>query len=776
MIPCSGGHSLRTHRSVTVLLRLSSSTYLGAKYIERLALFFLILLFVPFSALWAGREFPQQPGEQVAAQQILVKLAPGVLPAAVIPGIAPGASAVALDRFNLYLVQLPGAVTNSILSALAAHPLVVFAEPNRVRHALVQAPNDPDYSSQWDLQTVRALLAWGVIPDQYLTSATAGTNRITVAILDTGADCTHPDFKNLGGSSTDSAVGGQFRFSLSQAPVPTTIQSPTCAWQDDNGHGTHVSGTVAAATQNGVGVAALGYPLQIVMYKVLNSSGSGTDAVISSAIKSAADAGVNIISMSLGGTGYSQSLQDAVTYAWQRNVLVVCAAGNSGDSTLIFPGAANYAIGVAATDSTNSRASFSTTGDAVGIAAPGVGILSTLPTYPVALGTNYGTLSGTSMATPHVAALAGLLAMTNPNATAAGIAQRIQQSASSTDPTGGWNQFTGYGIIDAYNAVTGTLRGASLGSLVGQVVDSTGAAVPGALVSIGSQAITANTGGLFRFAGLAPGTYTLTTTANGFNPQVITAVVAAGADTKVNIAMQVSYGRLTGTVTDQGVPIAGAIVQALSGSLIAATAVTDTNGLYTLWLSAGTYTVRASVLSRNSTSISGQQVNAGAATTVNLPVSRLGNITGTVLDGTGKPVANAQIFVSGGSVTTGTATDANGNYSTIGLPAGTYNVTATGPVSGTASASGVTVSPDTSTLLNLQFTQTSSPIVIYNTGVATGGGLLADGAVDPHYTITSSADPGFPGPNAFVVTSSGFPIPPWAADSPASKWIGPQAN
>ena len=72
MIPCSGGHSLRTHGSVTVFLRLSGSTYLGAKYIERLAFFFLILLFVPFSALWAGREFPQQPGEQVAAQQILV--------------------------------------------------------------------------------------------------------------------------------------------------------------------------------------------------------------------------------------------------------------------------------------------------------------------------------------------------------------------------------------------------------------------------------------------------------------------------------------------------------------------------------------------------------------------------------------------------------------------------------------------------------------------------------------------------------------------------------
>jgi hypothetical protein len=736
----------------------------------------LFLLVVPaVSILWAGREFPQKPGEQVVGGQILLKLAPGALPSTVISSIAPAASAVAQDRADLYLLQLPsGSISSAgnITSLLASHPLVVFAEPNRVRHSLVQAPTDSNYSSQWDLQTVRALLAWGVIPDRYLTSTTAGTNRITVAILDTGADCTHPDFKNLSGSSADSAAGGQLRFSLSQAPVPTTISSPTCSWQDDNGHGTHVAGTVAAATNNGVGVASLGYALQVVVYKVLDASGSGTDSVIASAIKSAADAGVNIISMSLGGAGFSQTLQDAVTYAWQRNVLVVCAAGNTGDGTLIFPAAANYALGVAATDSSNNRASFSTIGDAVDIAAPGVSILSTFPSYPAPLGTNYGYLSGTSMATPHVSALAGMTAMMNPAPNAAAIAQRLQQTASSTDPTGGWNQYTGYGIIDAYNAVTGTLRSASLGGIVGQVVDSSGAAVPGAQVTLGAQVVTANAGGLFRFGSLSPGTYSLNAGASGFSPQTISAVVAAGADTTTNIAMQVSYARFTGIVTDLGVPVAGVIVQALSGGLIKSTAVTDISGQYTLWVTAGTYNVRASSVARNNATVSNQQATAGSATPVNLSMSLLGNIRGTVSDAGGKPVANADISVSGGSVNLGTSTDSSGNYTTAGLPTGTYTVTATSGTS-TASVSSIGVSPDNTTVANLQFTKGS--IAIYNTGVSSAGSLLADGAVDPHYTLTSSADAGAPGPNLFVVNSSGFPFPYWLGNGPSSKWIAPLA-
>src|ERR1035438_9650684 len=113
--------------------------------------------------------------------------------------------------------------------------------------------------------------------------------------------------------------------------------------------------------------------------------------------------------MSLGGPGYSQTMQQAMDWAWQQNVLVVAAAGNTGDNSLQYPGGGNHVLGVAATDSANARASFSTYGNWIKIAGPGVNVLSTVPTYANGFGLNYGLASGTSMATPHVAAVGGLL-------------------------------------------------------------------------------------------------------------------------------------------------------------------------------------------------------------------------------------------------------------------------------------------------------------------------------------------------------------------------------
>src|SRR5262249_43953117 len=152
---------------------------------------------------------------------------------------------------------------------------VDFVEPDRIRQVIVSAPNDSNYTSQWGLTTVRALQAWNVMNLSYLTSATAGTGRVKVAVLDTGADCGHPDFMNAGGSSTASASGGQLPWTGSQTYTPTPVTSPACVWQDDHGHGTHVSGIVAAATGNGIGVSSLGFNVQVLEYKVLNSAGSG---------------------------------------------------------------------------------------------------------------------------------------------------------------------------------------------------------------------------------------------------------------------------------------------------------------------------------------------------------------------------------------------------------------------------------------------------------------------------------------------------------------------
>ena len=153
--------------------------------------------------------------------------------------------------------------------------------------------------------------------------------------------------------------------------MPTTVPSAACNWQDDNGHGTHVAGILAAATSNATGISSLGFPLQVLSFKVLDNTGSGSDSVVANAIATAVDAGARVVSMSLGGAGYSQTIQSAINYAWQHNVLVIAAAGNSASSALFYPGGANFAIGVSASDTNNNLASFSNFGSGVSVAAPG---------------------------------------------------------------------------------------------------------------------------------------------------------------------------------------------------------------------------------------------------------------------------------------------------------------------------------------------------------------------------------------------------------------------
>src|SRR5208283_3318078 len=205
----------------------------------------------------------------------------------------------------------------------------------------------------------------------YLTASSAGSQRTHVAVLDTGLDCTHPDFANAGSSSLDSAQGGQINFALSQGLVPTTVPNPCAAWADDYGHGTGTAGIIGASAQNGIGIAGVAYPVDLVIYKVTNSSGQADDATIANAIMTAANSGVHVISISLGGNGYAQSLQTAINYAWARDAIVVSSAGNNNNSSLFFPADADEAIAVSATDNTNSLTSFSNYGPFISLGAPG---------------------------------------------------------------------------------------------------------------------------------------------------------------------------------------------------------------------------------------------------------------------------------------------------------------------------------------------------------------------------------------------------------------------
>ena len=265
------------------------------------------------------------------------------------------------------------------LARLRQDPNVLYA----YRDQRVQAfytPNDPGIGYQWSLPRVRALEAWDVM---------RGSSSVVIGVLDTGVEATHPDLQNKLVLPGYNALDGSTNTN------------------DGHGHGTHVSGIAAAATDNGVGVAGAGFNSRIVPVKVLGDSGEGSFSSIIGGIRWAADHGVKVINMSLGGTvdypGEEVPLQDAVNYARERGVVVVAAAGNSGDQTRSYPGALENVICVASTNENDARSGFSSYGSWVDVGAPGSNILSSVR------GGGYAYYSGTSMATPLVAGEAALL-------------------------------------------------------------------------------------------------------------------------------------------------------------------------------------------------------------------------------------------------------------------------------------------------------------------------------------------------------------------------------
>jgi subtilisin family serine protease len=213
---------------------------------------------------------------------------------------------------------------------------------------------------------------------------------------------------------------------------------------DGNGHGTHVAGTAAAETNNGTGGAGTCPNCRIMPVRVLDNNGSGSLSNVANGIAWASDNGAQVINLSLGGPG-STALQDAVNYAWNRGSFLACAAGNDGTSstTNARPGAYTNCFAVASTTSSDSRSSFSNYGTWVEAAAPGSSIYSTW------LGSSYNTISGTSMATPHVAGVAGLLRSQGLSNSA--IRSRL---CNTSDRIAGTGSLWSCGRVNAYRAVT----------------------------------------------------------------------------------------------------------------------------------------------------------------------------------------------------------------------------------------------------------------------------------------------------------------------------------
>jgi subtilisin family serine protease len=284
--------------------------------------------------------------------------------------------------------------------------------------------NDPMNSQQYSLKLIQAEEAWAI---------NEGNPKVKIAILDTGVDVTHPDLK-------DKIVTGRNMFDTTKPPM------------DDNGHGTHCAGIAAAVVNNGEGIAGVASKCSIMPVKVLKA-GSGTDDTIAEGIVWAADNGANVITMSLGLYRSSKPIEDALQYALDKGVTITASAGNNDDeNTIHLPSTYPGVIEVGAVDDKDKKASFSNYGKFMSIAAPGVGIISTLPTYATQKPLNYGKLSGTSMAAPHVAGLVGLILSQKPNLKPAEV-KKVLESTSKDLGDKGWDKYFGAGRIDALEAL-----------------------------------------------------------------------------------------------------------------------------------------------------------------------------------------------------------------------------------------------------------------------------------------------------------------------------------
>ena len=363
---------------------------------------------------------------------------------------AAGVARAAAAPHNRYVMQVSSADVSSVLSRFNSTPGVRFAEVAQPVHSTA-TPNDPcdnagclaaDESgttavrTEGYLSTIGAPQAWDV----------SKGDGVTVAVLDSGVDPNNPDLQGK--------IVAQHNICATDPQCGDTNNN------DDAGHGTHVSGILAADTNNGTGVASLGWNVKLDEYKVLNSTGGGNTADVATAIYEAVAAGDRVINMSLANyscqadptdCGPDPDEQTAVEYAIAHNVVVVAAAGNDGFASAAYPASYPGVLSVAATDNSGVVQPFSQWGSAANIAAPGLNIVSTWPTYPVQ--NPDGTPSpcqtlcvetGTSMATPQVSAAAALLISHDPALSGPQVTELLEGTAR---PTTGGHPING-GLLD----------------------------------------------------------------------------------------------------------------------------------------------------------------------------------------------------------------------------------------------------------------------------------------------------------------------------------------
>jgi thermitase len=373
-----------------------------------------------------------------------------------------------IPRINVYKLQIQNNLSvEETLYALRANPDVEYAEPNYITY-IAESPHDtyfylqyalynpgsgPPGSPQEERADIKATSAW---------EETKGDEDVVIAILDTGVDLAHPDLVDSENPDLNKIYSSGYDF--------VNIDSDAT---DDHSHGTHVAGIAAALTDNDEGIAGVAWNCKILPVKILDNMGNGSYSDMVDGIIWAADNGADVINLSLGGDFSSTSLENALQYAYDMDVVIVAAAGNEGGAVLYPAAYDDYCLAVAATNDSDERVTFensspdpleqweSNFGSEIDVAAPGYEIISLVPTWFPATQPDwdpsifYAFNAGTSMASPHVAGLAALIKSVKPHLTASQIMNVIRYTADDVNSVSnpGRDDYIGYGRINMDKAL-----------------------------------------------------------------------------------------------------------------------------------------------------------------------------------------------------------------------------------------------------------------------------------------------------------------------------------
>jgi len=432
-------------------------------------------------------------------------------------------TSVAIIAVLALLVSLAAPV---VTRAASAPPAVLTDIPLHAAYT----PNDPLFNFQWGLNTIEAPKAWNV---------GLGSQRVIVAVVDTGVWYTDPDIAPNMWNNTDGSHGWNFILNNNN-PMDSDGAQNTY-------HGTGVASVIAAATNNNelmAGVAQVGQ-VGVMALEALGANGEGTSYNTSLAIRWAADHGARIINLSLGTNTTligPTDIELAINYAWSKGALVIAAAGNSGSSTLDYPASLPNVVSVAAVGQTNTRAVFSNYGPGLSLSAPGVQIVTLCPNCPPTSG-GWHNLDGTSLATPFVSGVAALLLSLEPSLTNVELWNVLNQTAVPTGSTG-YNTQYGWGIVNAWNGVNALNQPfISLNNIPGSVAK-------GSTFSIGWSII-----------GPAGLPVTDTHVVYGTDPAALNNVTAVQTGTT-----RQSYSATNLVMPDSGIPLSVKVVATVNGT------------------------------------------------------------------------------------------------------------------------------------------------------------------------------------------------------------------